>query len=293
MNYTLVTIAIPFYNSEEYLSYSILSVINQTYRNWELILIDDGGFDNSLRIANEFANKDKRIRVVSDGLNKGLASRLNESVKMAKGEYYARMDADDIMATDRIEKQVIYLISHPGVNVIGCSAMIIDDNNNITHSVNQSGITDSFIHPTVMAKTLWFKNNPYDERQRRCQDYELWLRTAGESVFYNMPEPLLFYREYETLSLKKQKAAHNALVPVYSNYRKYSKSFLWSLKKKVSSYIKLAIYIFFDSLGKMETLNKWRWHRELPSDDLLSDVDLKKSINSSFASDLSRRSGEV
>ncbi len=278
MNYPLITIAIPFYNSEKYIAYSVLSVINQTYKNWDLLLVDDGGTDNSLTIAQQYADKDKRIRVVSDGQNKGLAARLNESILMAKGELYARMDADDIMAIDRIEKQVSFFLSHPEIDVVGCSAMVIDDKNCITHSVNQEGITGGFIHPTIMARTQWFKDNPYDECQRRCQDYELWLRTIGKSVFYNMPEPLLFYREFETLSLKKQLAAHHALMPVFSNYQKYGKSFMWSLKKKASSYIKLAIYYVFDLFGRMEILNKWRWHRELPSGYLLSEVDLQRSI---------------
>jgi glycosyltransferase involved in cell wall biosynthesis len=271
-----VTIGIPFYKDALYLRYAIQSVINQTYTNWELILMDDGSADGSLDIAKSFS--DPRVRVVSDGANKGLPARLNEIVTLANGDYVARMDADDIMAIDRIEKQVSYLQSHPEIDVIGCSAMVIDDKNCITHSVNQEGITGGFIHPTIMTRTQWFKDNPYDERQRRCQDYELWLRTSGNSVFYNMPDPLLFYREFETLSLMKQLAAHNALMPVFSNYRKYGKSFLWNLKKKSSSYIKLAIYYSFDLLGIMEVLNKWRWHRELPSKFLLSEDDLQRSI---------------
>lgn len=276
----LVTIGIPFYKDAQYLRYAIQSVRNQTYSNWELILIDDGSTDGSLDIANSF--RDSRIKVVSDGANKGLPARLNEIVALANGDYVARMDADDIMTIDRIERQVSYLQLHPEIDVVGSSAMVIDDKNCITHSVNQEGITGGFIHPTIMGRTSWFKDNPYNECQRRCQDYELWLRTIGKSVFYNMPEPLLFYREFETLSLKKQLAAHHALMPVFSNYQKYGRSVLWCLKKKASSYIKLTIYYFFDLLGKMEVLNKWRWHRELPSNCLLSEDDLQKSINIIF-----------
>lgn len=272
----LITIGIPFYRDAMYLRYAIQSVINQTYTNWELILIDDGSTDGSLDIANSF--RDSRIRVVYDGVNKGLPKRLNEIVTLANGDYVARMDADDIMAIDRIEKQVSFLLSHPEIDVVGCSAMVIDDKNCITHSVNQEGITGGFIHPTIMARTQWFKDNPYDECQRRCQDYELWLRTIDKSVFYNMTDPLLFYREFETLSLKKQLAAHHALNPVFSNYKKYGKSFLWSLEKKAFSYMKLTIYYVFDLFGRMEVLNKWRWHRELPSGYLLSEDDLQKSI---------------
>ena len=92
-----VTIAIPFYNSECFLADAIQSVVNQTYINWELLLMDDNGTDGSRKIAEKFAAKDKRIRLVSDNENHGLPSRLNESVELAKGEIYVRMDDDDIM----------------------------------------------------------------------------------------------------------------------------------------------------------------------------------------------------
>ena len=128
-NDILVTIGIPFFKDKEYLSAAIQSVINQTYQNWELILMDDGSSDGSLEIAKSF--KDKRIRIVSDGKNKGLPSRLNEIVGLARGEFVARMDADDIMHPERIEKQVDYLIDHPEVNVLGTMAYVIDASNSI------------------------------------------------------------------------------------------------------------------------------------------------------------------
>ena len=104
-----VTIGISFYNAEDYLSDAIKSILVQTYSHWELILIDDGSKDNSLKIADTYAAKDKRIRVISDGMNKKLPYRLNQITSEAKGDYIARMDADDVIAVDRIEKQVNFL----------------------------------------------------------------------------------------------------------------------------------------------------------------------------------------
>ena len=101
---TLVTIGIPFYNASQFLEYAIKSVINQTYTNWELILVDDGSTDDSLSIARSF--NDQRIKILSDGVNKGLVSRLNEIILNSRGSYIARMDADDIMHFERIEKQI-------------------------------------------------------------------------------------------------------------------------------------------------------------------------------------------
>ena len=130
----LVTIAIPVYNGESYLRDAIQSVVNQTFQDWELYLINDGSTDNSLAIMQEYALNDIRIKVIDDGQNKGLVTRLNQSIETAIGKYYARMDADDIMYVTRIEEQVRFLESHPDVDVLGTSIMIIDNENNIVGS---------------------------------------------------------------------------------------------------------------------------------------------------------------
>lgn len=274
----LVTIAIPFFNNGQYLLYAITSVINQTYRNWELLLVDDGSSDNSREIAEQAVRKDKRIRLFSDGLNKGLAVRLNESVSLAKGDYYARMDADDIMAVDRIEQQVHYLLNNPHVDVVGSSAMIIDRDNRITHSMNYQGVNDGFIHPTVMARTQWFRKNRYHEGLLRSQDYELWLRSGSSSTFYNLTKPLLFYRVYEAQSYQKKVRAFKSLYPIYKDYRKYNKSFMWSIKRCFYSCYKIVVYWVFHQLGFVGYLNKKRWGKELPSELCLSELDLREAI---------------
>ena len=128
---TLVSIVIPVYNGEVYLRDAIQSVVNQTFQNWKLYLINDGSTDGSLVIMEEYALRDARIKVIDDGQNKGLVTRLNQSVEIAVGKYYARMDADDIMYITRIEEQVTFLESHPDVDVLGTSIMIIDNNNDI------------------------------------------------------------------------------------------------------------------------------------------------------------------
>ena len=109
----MVTIGLPFYNAEKYLALAIESVLQQTYTNWELLLLDDGSTDNSLSIAQSYAQKDSRIKVISDGKNKNLATRLNELPSLAQGLYLARMDADDIMHSARIVKTIISIESSP------------------------------------------------------------------------------------------------------------------------------------------------------------------------------------
>ena len=97
----LISVGIPFYNSEKYLADAIKSVLAQTFQNWELILVDDGSTDNSLETAREFEKQDSRIRVISDGKNKKLPARLNQIIAESKGEYIARMDAESFAETNR------------------------------------------------------------------------------------------------------------------------------------------------------------------------------------------------
>lgn len=274
----LVTIGIPFYNDEKYLSFAILSVLNQSYTNWELLLLDDGSSDNSTSIAQSFCHKDSRISLIRDGLNKGLATRLNQSVRLAKGVYYARMDADDIMLKTRIEEQVTYLSHHPDINVLGSSAMLINSDNDIVGSSDMSGITSRFIHPSIMAKTEWFRDNPYAEWCRRCQDEELWLRTSGVNTFLNLEKPLLFYREQGTVTFSKYLSSQLASIEIRKRYRSYNKSLLWAILSISLLYGRILIYALFSSFGQIEILTKNRKRRNVASSQRLSKMDLDASI---------------
>lgn len=278
MNEKLVTIAIPFYNDEKYLSYAILSVLNQTYKNWELLLIDDGSTDGSLEIAKRFEALDHRIRVIRDRENYGLAVRLNQSVQLSNGEYYARMDADDVMVTTRIERQLNYLTEHPEVNVLGSSAMLIDSQNEVVGSADMSSVITGFMHPTIMAKTEWFRMNPYAEWCRRCQDEELWLRTKSSNIFRNLETPLLFYREQGTISFKKYLSSQKASIDIRKHYKSYNKSFFWMIKSTILLYMRIVLYAFFSVIGKVEFLTNRRKRKEIIYSLRLNEDDLKKSL---------------
>ncbi|QZE12879.1 glycosyltransferase [Halosquirtibacter laminarini] len=206
----IVSVGIPFFNCEEFLEDAILSVINQSFKNWELILLDDGSSDASLSIAKKFLY-DSRVSVISDGINKGLPSRLNELVSLSKGKYFCRMDSDDIMMINRLSLQVSFLEQNTKVDVVGSSAFSIDRSNNIigfkegdTDLKNKNPFKDSiFIHPTVLGKLNWFIANPYNPKFTRMEDYELWIRTYSMSNFEIINEPLLFYREIGVPVFKK------------------------------------------------------------------------------------------
>ena len=102
----MLTIGLPFFNNDKTLADAVKSILIQSYKDWELILIDDGSTDGSNDIAKKFASIDNRIKLVSDGQNRGLIYRLNQIIDLAKGEYIARMDSDDMMMPGKLAKQM-------------------------------------------------------------------------------------------------------------------------------------------------------------------------------------------
>lgn len=242
-NESLISVGIPFYNAERFLTHAIESVINQTYQNWELLLVDDGSTDSSLHIAKKFVEKDNRIKLFSDSKNKALAARLNELSKLSSGNYIARMDADDIMHPQRLEKQIQFLQEYPSIDVLGTNAYTIDENNMVIgrRLAKTQGleVVKSFIHPSIMGKKRWFLENPYDEEAIRIEDAELWYRTNDYSSFYIMYEPLLFYREFGADYYKKYLLANSSRRHILS---KYSSNNLYWKKFYYSNLLKGAIY---------------------------------------------------
>lgn len=278
----LVTIAIPFFNEDSYLHFAIQSVINQTFTDWELLLISDGGTQNCLSIASDYANIDNRIRLINDGLNLGLPTRLNQSINLAKGNYYARMDADDIMHIDRITTQVNFLKNHEEIDVCGTSAMIINNWNKIIGSHNMSDITIGFLHPSILGRTQWFRDNPYSEWCKRCQDTELWLRTANKSTFYNLCNPLIFYRESGTVTFSKYKNSQLYLLKIYIRHRHYRKSISWCLKNMLVAYMKISFGAVLSFLGKMDWLVARRDRKPVPNGMRYTSEDLQRAIASNL-----------
>lgn len=254
----LVTIGLPVYNAQDYIAQTLTSILNQTYANWELLVVDDGSTDRSLEVIRQFS--DSRIRVLSDGRNAGLSERLNETVRLARGQFYFRMDADDLMVPDRLEKQVAALMADPDCDVVGAAAYIIDGNGRITgirrgNPFAEQGVMSvvqlgGFIHPTVAGKTAWFLAHPYDVTAQRCEDIELWLRTADTSHFVQLPEPLLFYREAGDQHAKVEKTGAGYLLMLEEKSRtavpEYRALFRRQMRK---SRVRLLVRRVLHSLG--------------------------------------------
>lgn len=201
----------PFFNAAEYLANALRSIFSQSISDWELILLDDGSTDDSLEIAASVI--DTRVKVFSDGINRGLPYRLNQIAELARGQYVARMDADDVMFPNRLERQLQFLNESPSIDIVGTAVYTINASNepvgkrgfNFTTTPSPIRVLSRglFIHPTVMGHVDWFLDNPYDVELRRSEDRELWVRTYTHSHFAHLSEPLLFYREQGSFTLQK------------------------------------------------------------------------------------------
>lgn len=200
----LVSVILPAYNASNYIREAIESILNQTYNNFELIIINDGSTDNTVQIIGTY--KDSRIKLINNGENKGLIYSLNRGVELASGEYIARMDADDISLPHRFEKQIEVMNQNSEIAVCGtyinyfggsngrfsrCQPKLQDEE--IKKSLL---IRSAFAHPTVMMRATILKKNglKYDEKFRSCEDYKLWIDMATYGSFINIPIPLLKYR---------------------------------------------------------------------------------------------------
>ena len=204
-----ITIGIPVYNCERYIKQAVMSVLNQSYKDFELIITDDGSTDNTLSVLNDIS--DPRLKVLSDGENHGISYRLNQQIDLARGKYFARMDGDDIMFPDRIEKQLNFLLSHEEMDACGSRAVVIGSQNEI---IGMRGTSESpnniaevfmhghFIHPTVMGRTEWFRKYRYREDMCGCEDLDLWIRSHNDSCIGDMDVPSLFYRDPLVFKLK-------------------------------------------------------------------------------------------
>ncbi len=203
MKITAINVVMSVYNGERYLRQAIDSILNQTFTDFEFIIVDDGSSDSCAEIIHSY--KDPRIRFVQQQ-NSGLAAALNKGIKLCKSKYIARMDADDISHPDRLFVQYAYLEAHPDIDILGGHAYLIDENGQYCGEKRKP--TDGaviaksieyacpLIHPTYMVKaTVYLELNGYRPVFMAGQDYDFLLRAfdAGKNIA-NMDQYLLDYR---------------------------------------------------------------------------------------------------
>lgn len=207
MKEPLVTVILPCYNGEKYIRLAIESILNQTYKNLEILVINDGSTDNSMSIIESYCAEDNRIILISNHINLGLIKTLNLGIDLAKGHYISRMDADDISHHSRIQKQVSYLIENPEIDLIGCRAISIGTDGQILSKKESqlylekttikisSLLTQALFHGSILGKASVFINNKYSEEYKHSEDFELWNRIQSQGfAIENLNESLYYYR---------------------------------------------------------------------------------------------------
>ncbi|MBQ3147911.1 MAG: glycosyltransferase [Alistipes sp.] len=203
-----VTVLLPAFNADNTLAKAIQSIVDQSYINWELVVINDGSKDNTEAVINSF--NDDRILYLKNDKNRGLIYTLNRGISVARGEYIARMDADDISLPERLSKQVVYMDTHPDVIVCGTQIEYFGTKSTRYHKIKFPLANDDlkdmlvtstcFAHPTVMIRKSVFEHTgiQYDIKYKNAEDYSLWIDLAPYGNFANLNEKLLLYRVSDT-----------------------------------------------------------------------------------------------
>jgi glycosyltransferase involved in cell wall biosynthesis len=238
------------YNGEKYLKESIESILNQSYKNFEFIVVNDASIDSTNKIINSF--EDDRIILISNINNIGLTKSLNLGLKHARGKYIARMDADDISFPDRLEKQLNHMLSNDDVALLGTQASIIDEYGDsifspplwekpVTHAEIKwfTNFTNPLIHSSIMIKKDIIVDifGGYDNNYRTNQDFELWVRIIPLYRCENMHERLLAFRlhdesismHYDSDSMKRAFLLRKQYIENYIGKNHADKfAYLWS-----------------------------------------------------------------
>jgi glycosyltransferase involved in cell wall biosynthesis len=233
-----VSVIMSVYNGEPYLSEAVDSILNQTHTDFEFIIINDGSEDNTGEILSDYARKDYRVNLLNNETNIGYTRSLNKGIKVARGMYIARQDADDISHPNRLERQVRYLDLNPEVGLLGSVPQYIDSSGILKLSCNQVVFTDHenihrqlltgncFHHGSVMIRKECIDQvGVYNVDLEPSEDYDLWLRLSEVTRMANLEEGLYYYREHSnSVSSKRlfQQKVNKARALERAIYRRYS-----------------------------------------------------------------------
>lgn len=197
----------PAYNAEKYIKQATESILNQTYKNFEFIIIDDASTDSTLNIVKEFVKRDGRIVVIRNTNNLGVTKSLNRGIEASRGKYIIRMDADDWSYPNRFQDQIQFMESYPEVVVSGCSIEVCNSKLNVKYvrKYHKSDIEirkhlfrySPFAHPATIWQAEVLKNEHYNEGIKVCQDYELYFRIGKNGKFMNLDKILLKLRMHD------------------------------------------------------------------------------------------------
>ena len=220
-----ISVLMPAYNAEKYIGTAIESILDQTFADFEFIIIDDCSTDGTWKIIQEYAKKDHRLVISKNEVNSRICKTLNKGILMAGGKYIARMDADDWSYRDRLEKQFILMEAHPEIGVSGGSMEVCDEKMNVL-GVRRYNLTDRdirrkiffynpFCHPSIILRTDAVKSiGLYDEYLYDAEDYDLYFRIGKQYDFGNLDDLLLKYRTGEN-QVSVQRARRQEMLTLY------------------------------------------------------------------------------
>lgn len=226
-----ISVIMSVYNSEKFLCEAIDSILAQTFKDFEFIILDDSSTDQSVEIIKKYS--DPRIRFIQNEKNLGLRDSLNRGLELAEGEYIARMDSDDIADVERLEKQVAYMDKNPHVVLCGGNVRYLIDGetrkNKEIFPLTFAGIRlamlryNCFFHPTVIIRRSFLVENKLNYQRTFADDYDLWIRMikAAEKNDYtmvNIPEVVLNYRIHESNFGKKKQEISNEVFQIQKEY---------------------------------------------------------------------------
>ncbi|GIW63024.1 MAG: hypothetical protein KatS3mg090_0850 [Patescibacteria group bacterium] len=271
-NNPLVSVIMPVYNAGNFLVEAIESIRKQTYKNWELIAIDDRSKDKSWQILKKYSQKDKRIKIFRLPKHKGLASALNLGLKKARGYYIARMDADDISHPQRLEKQIKYLNKHKDVILVGTQVEIINTKGKSIAKkffpCDHQTIYKKMIeimpiqHATILTYAKIFKKFSY-QNHTTAEDAYLFFKLLSKGKFANTKEILYKYRiHYDSNSLKNPKKTF------YLTFKSRIKAILyWNYKPSIRgifiNIVQILIVSFLPNFLIISLYEFWRFKMPL------------------------------
>ena len=267
-----ISVLLPVYNAEKYLGETLQSLLNQTFKNFEIVLMDDGSTDRSVEIAEKF--QDPRIKIYRNPENLGLVATLNRGLELSTGEFIARIDADDIALPERLEKQLSFMKTHPDCILLASDRALIDENGIALPSftsqprdpeiISWKLLTGNFItHPSVMLKKSLLPQNLFQEDYKHAEDYAAWLTICNLGTFQFLNERLIKYRLHpKSISKMHTETQVNSANRSLLKYLKktYNQEFsteslaMWTTPQEAANYPMKAD--FYELLTWMNPLNK-------------------------------------
>ena len=266
-----ISVIMSVYNGETYLKEAIESVINQTFKNWELIVINDCSTDSTAQILEELSSRDERIKVHPNEVNLKLPTSLNKAISLCEGKYIARMDADDICLPQRLEKQFKFMEEHSDVALSSCRFMTVK--NGVYMSGGAGGRCDNkalramllvanpILHPGVICKAEVMKKFNYDTSLTCTEDLELWTRMAMANLKIEiLPECLLFYRlHYKQITSTTLERQHTEVLKIQN---KFYSSILKEMDEEMQKFYISGIY-FKENADIKKYLEYAKWLKKV------------------------------